>query len=219
MRRYDFPRHVMAMGLAALAGFIDALGFLKLGGLFVSFMSGNSTRLAVGLAAGTSVALTAAGLIGAFVGGVLAGALLARAAGQWRKQAVLGLVTLLLGVGGMLTVMAHAGDGLTLLMAAAMGAVNNVFQRNGEVSIGVTYMTGALVKLGQALAAALTGGPRLGWLPYLLLWLGLMTGAVAGAALFPVMDLRALWIACAFSALLLAWSVRMGPLPMASPLA
>ncbi|MGC4250611.1 MAG: YoaK family protein [Sphingobium sp.] len=219
MRRYDFPRHLLAMGLAALAGFIDALGFLKLGGLFVSFMSGNSTRLAVGLASGTSVALAAAGLIGAFVGGVMMGAILARAAGRWRKQAVLGLVTALLGIGGMLTAMGHAGDGLTLLMAAAMGAVNNVFQRNGEVSIGVTYMTGALVKLGQALAAALGGGAPFGWLPYLLLWLGLVSGAVAGAALFPVMDLAALWIACAFCALLLGWSFRMGPLPAASPLA
>lgn len=219
MRRYDFPRHLLAMGLAALAGFIDALGFLKLGGLFVSFMSGNSTRLAVGLAAGSGVALAAAGLIAAFVGGVLVGALLARTAGSWRKQAVLGLVTLLLGIGGMLAWLDHAGSGLTLLMAATMGAVNNVFQRNGEVSVGVTYMTGTLVKLGQALAGALTGGDPFGWLPYLLLWLGLVAGAVAGAVLFPVMDLTALWIACAFSALLLGWSFRMGPLPAASRLA
>ncbi len=213
MGRFDLPRYVLATGLAALAGFVDSLGFLKLGGLFVSFMSGNSTRLAVGLAGGSHVAMVAAELIAAFVAGVMVGALIARAAGPWRKQAVLALVTAMLGFGALATLAGHAGDGLTLWMAAAMGAVNNVFLRNGEVSVGVTYVTGALVKLGQSLAAALTGGAPFGWLPHLLLWLGLAAGAVAGAALFPVMGLMALWIACALSALLLLWSFRMGPLP------
>ncbi|MEJ7926576.1 DUF1275 family protein [Sphingobium sp. AN641] len=37
-----------AIALAFLAGYIDVLGFLTTSGFFVSFMSGNSTRLAVG---------------------------------------------------------------------------------------------------------------------------------------------------------------------------
>ena len=133
------------------------MGFLKLGGLFVSFMSGNSTRLGVGLAAGAAV----------------------------------------------------AG------MAAAMGTVNNVFQRDGEVSIGVTYMTGALVKLGQQLAVALSGWPRWNWLPYLMLWLGLVAGAMTGGGLFAMMGLHTLWIAVAFSGLLLWWSGHLGPVDLA----
>ena len=36
----------MAVLLAALAGYVDSIGFLQLGGLFVSFMSGNTTRMA-----------------------------------------------------------------------------------------------------------------------------------------------------------------------------
>ncbi len=56
-------------------------------------------------------------------------------------------------------------------MAMAMGAENIVFERNGEVSIGVTYMTGSLVKLGQRMVVALLGTDRLGWVPYLYLWL------------------------------------------------
>jgi uncharacterized membrane protein YoaK (UPF0700 family) len=161
------------------------------------------------------VAWTAAGLIGAFVGGVVAGALVARRAGPWRKQAVLGLSTLLLLCAALLTLSGEPGNGLTFLMAAAMGAVNNMFQRDGEVSIGVTYMTGALVKLGQQLSVALTGGARWNWLPYLLLWLGLVAGAVAAGWLFTLMDLHALWIATAFSALLLLWSCRLGPVGLA----
>lgn len=211
MRRHAPSRHVLAFGLAALAGLVDALGLLKLGGLFVSFMSGNSTRMAVGIATDPALARAAAGLIGAFTGGVFVGALVAKAAGRWRKPVVLVLVLVLLLSAALLA--GTTGNGLTLLMAAAMGATNNIFQRNGEVSIGVTYMTGALVKLGQGLASAVSGGPPLGWLPYLLLWLGLVAGAVAGALLFARMDIHALWVACLWCTLLLAWSIRLGPLP------
>ena len=210
MGAHPLPRYALAFGLAALAGMVDALGLLKLGGLFVSFMSGNSTRMAVGIAGGTAVAGMAMGLIGAFVGGVFGGAVIGRLAGRWRKQAVLATVL------GMLILAAlsadHPGDAITFLMAAAMGAVNNVFQRDGEVSISVTYMTGALVKLGQSLAVALTGGPRFGWLPHLLLWLSLVLGAVIGAALFMVLDLSALWVACGWCAALWGFSLYLGPL-------
>ena len=36
--------------------------------------------------------------------------------------------------------------------------------------LGLTYVTGALVKVGQLAAEALTGGARWGWAPNLLLW-------------------------------------------------
>jgi uncharacterized membrane protein YoaK (UPF0700 family) len=36
----------------ALAGYADGIGYLYLGSLFVSFMSGNSTRMGVSLAEG-----------------------------------------------------------------------------------------------------------------------------------------------------------------------
>jgi uncharacterized membrane protein YoaK (UPF0700 family) len=41
----------LACALSAVAGYVDGIGFLQLGGLFVSFMSGNSTRMGVSLAA------------------------------------------------------------------------------------------------------------------------------------------------------------------------
>ena len=43
---------LLACALSALAGYVDGIGFLHLGGLFVSFMSGNSTRMGVSLADG-----------------------------------------------------------------------------------------------------------------------------------------------------------------------
>jgi hypothetical protein len=45
-------------------------------------------------------------------------------------------------------------------MVLAMGAVNNAFQRGGEIAVGLTYMTGAPVRLGQGIGAALMGERR-----------------------------------------------------------
>lgn len=183
MTRYDRRHWLLAVGMAAMAGYIDATGFLELGGLFVSFMSGNSTRLAVGTVTDPPVALTAARLLAGFVGGVMIGTLLAHIAGRHRRPVLLAFVGCILACAG-------AGEGLpaaltTTALTIAMGAANTAFQRDGEVSIGVTYMTGTLVKFGQRLAGALIGGPRWAWLPYLLLWCGLVAGAVAGAIAYP----------------------------------
>ncbi len=47
--------------------------------------------------------------------------------------------------------------------------------------MAVTYMTGNLVKLGQAIVATFQGGDRWAWRTSLLLWLGLIAGAFSGA--------------------------------------
>ena len=189
------------MALAALAGYVDAVGFLVTGGYFVSFMSGNSTRLAVGLSAAAPQVVTLSALpIAAFVLGVIASSLVARWARNRRAAAVLGLVAALL-IGA-----AIAGEsGMILpaigLAAAAMGSENALFERDGEVAIGLTYMTGALVKFGQGLAAHISGQSRYAWMPYLALWMGLVAGAVAGAFAYAHFGAGALWIAAgAFTA-------------------
>ncbi|MBE7184686.1 MAG: DUF1275 domain-containing protein [Methylobacterium mesophilicum] len=210
MLRTDKRHWGLAVCLASLAGYVDAIGFLKLGGLFVSFMSGNSTRLAVGVATNSAIAVTAASLIGAFLLGVVLGALIAHRAGAWRKPAVLVFVSALLaGAAGL----DRLGDDAwsPLAMALAMGAANCVFQRNGEVSIGVTYMTGTLVKLGQRLASALLGGERFVWVPYLMLWCGLVAGALAGASLYPLVGANSLWGAAGLAGLLALLAYRLGP--------
>ncbi|MGV3478858.1 MAG: YoaK family protein [Sphingobium sp.] len=199
MIRHDRHAQRLAICLAMLAGFVDAVGFLKLGGLFVSFMSGNSTRLAVGLSEGSSFAWRAALLITAFVVGVVGGSLLP--ATKNRPRAVLAMVAALLLAAALadLLGMNNAAIGA---MALAMGCANTVFQRDGEVSIGVTYMTGTLVKLGQRIADALRGGAPTAWIPYLLLWLGLVAGAVAGSIGYMHAGLASLWIAATGAALL-----------------
>ncbi len=209
MTRTDRRDRLFAICLSALAGYVDALGFLSLDGFFVSFMSGNSTRVGVGLVTGAGAAVQATSLVGAFVLGVTGGTLVGRAAGPRRRAAVLLVVASLLAAAALLAAGA-APRAAAAVMAMAMGAENAVFQRDGEVSIGVTYMTGTLVKLGQRLATALSGGERLAWVPYALLWAGLVVGAAAGALAHRLVGLGGLWLA-AGAALLLASAARVEP--------
>jgi uncharacterized membrane protein YoaK (UPF0700 family) len=194
MTSYAKRVRLFAAGLSGLAGFVDAIGFISLGGFFVSFMSGNTTRLGVGLARNPDAALLAIGLIALFVTGVMAGTLTRRFT-PWRAAAsVLLLVAALLALAARLEAQGWP-TAAAAAMVLAMGAENTVFEREGEVHIGLTYMTGTLVRLGQHLTAAMLGGPPLAWLSYLLLWLGLAGGAAAGALLYPVLGPGTLWLA------------------------
>jgi len=197
-----------ATGLAFLAGFVDAVGFLKTGGLFVSFMSGNSTRLAVSLAARTELWTFALSLIALFLGGVILGSLLPPLAGPRRKPAAVGLMAMLLLSAATWQTLGWDRPMIAAL-ALAMGSANTIFQREGEVSIGVTYMTGTLVKLGQRIADAVRGGDRTAWVPYLVLWVGLMAGAVTGAVAFAWSPTVSLWSVATAATLMVAVAFRL----------
>ncbi len=184
---------VLAVVLAGIAGFVDAIGFVHLGGYFVSFMSGNTTRLAAGTAQeqGEVVAVTAA-LLAAFFLGVVVGAITALIGPP--RSAVLWVVTATQAAAAILAQFGFATAGL-ILMASSMGMLNSVFQRHGEVTVGLTYMTGTLVKAGQRLVDAFNGGPRWLWLRYILLWAGLAVGALCGAVAYRILSIQVLWLA------------------------
>ena len=183
----------LACALSALAGYVDSIGFLQLGGLFVSFMSGNSTRLGVYLAAGNwSSAAEATGLIVLFVIGAGAGSLI-----MFTRSAFCQCWVLLAEASLLAAAALCYGLGIAPLAIAAivlaMGLENSVFQVEGGAGLGLTYMTGALVKVGQLAAAALTGGQRWAWLPNLLLWAALVVGAICGALAYKWINLAAIW--------------------------
>lgn len=209
MRRLSPRVRLLAAGASLVAGYVDAVGFLALGGFFVSFMSGNTTRLGVGLAGSAQDGIVALGLIVTFVGGVTLGALLGKAAGTHRRSAVLVLVAALLA-GAILLHAAHAAAGFAA-MALAMGAENALFEHDGEIQVGLTYMTGTLVKAGQHLAAALVGGHRWAWIAYVAQWASLAVGALAGAVCYPRLGMNALWLPVALLVALALATFRTGP--------
>ncbi len=194
MNAIDRSRRWLAIAAAGLAGFVDAAGFLSAQGHFVSFMSGNTTRLGVDLVVEPARALIPALLISGFLLGVFLTALLvARAEGR-RKVIVLALVTLLL-TGAALARVLGATAAMLAFLVLAMGALNNTFQRDGAVSVGLTYMTGALVRFAQGLAARISGTGGEGWANWLMLWLGLAVGAATGAYALLAWPQVALWLA------------------------
>jgi len=209
MHRYDPARQRLALGLAGLAGLVDATGFVVAGGYFTSFMSGNTTRMGVELLERPALALAPLGLIGCFLAGVVAGAIIGRRVAGRHKRVLLGLVAALLGAGAGLLA---AGQPIPFLAlsATAMGLANNVFVRDGEVTVGVTYMTGALVRFGQGVAARLAGDPLPSTRGYGLLWSALAIGAATGGGLCLIAPTIA--ASTAFAAALALWglSFRIG---------
>jgi len=201
VNRLDRNARILAVGFAAMAGMVDAIGFLASGGFFLSFMSGNSTRLSVGVVEGAPYVGMVALLLLSFVGGVVAGSLIGRKnilAHAQRQAFILIIISLLLFAAPLIASLGYLLVGLCFA-AFCMGLENTLFEREGSVSFGLTYMTGALVKIGQGLATMISGGSRLDWVPYLLLWLGLISGAAVGALMFGILGYNSLWLPAAYA--------------------
>jgi uncharacterized membrane protein YoaK (UPF0700 family) len=173
-------RLVTALLLAAIAGMVDSVGFMELGGYFVSFMTGNSTRLGLNVAAHQwSSALSAAGLVALFVGGVTTGVLIRDHAGRRAPMAILLLEAALLSGAAILLDGSRPMWG-TVLLPVAMGLANVFLMSDSAVSIGVTYMTGTLVRVGVGLASLGEPGRARAITLDLMLWVSLVSGAVIG---------------------------------------
>jgi uncharacterized membrane protein YoaK (UPF0700 family) len=187
----------LACALSALAGYVDGIGFIHLGGLFVSFMSGNSTRMGVSLADGHwQDAAQALGLIALFVTGAALGSLIVLGRGANRQPWVLLVEALLLAAAAGCHALGFPQAAIAAIVLA-MGLENAVFQIDGGAGLGLTYVTGALVKAGQSIAAALSGGARWHWVPNMLLWAALVTGSLGGALAYHWLGLAAIWFAAA----------------------
>jgi uncharacterized membrane protein YoaK (UPF0700 family) len=187
--------------LAALAGMVDVIGYLHLHGLFVSYMSGNSTQLAAALGQGNLAAAgSIAKLVALFVLGATAGQVLAGVTGEWHMSWVLAGVTALLTLAALLAAAPEP-------MVFAMGALNASMHRAGSIPVSLTFVTGALVRFGQGLGEFLTRrSSELKWLAQAVPWLGLIAGATIGSAAFMRIGEAAIWVSVALAVLLLACS-------------
>lgn len=188
-------RHLtFGMILTGAAGFIDAVGFIELGGYFVSFMSGNTTQGGAALIEGAwPVVLMSLALVALFFAGGVIANLLALSNLRWGQTLVSGAV--LAGVAATLG-LTFAGlptSQTMLVLAATAGAQNAVLAAHGTVRLGATFVTGALYNAAQDLAFALHGKtPPWRWLQHLMIWLGLFAGAALGALLYKQVGINAL---------------------------
>ncbi len=190
-------RHLISgILLTGAAGFVDAVGFIELGGYFVSFMSGNTTQGGAALVAGAYpvFGLTMALVLLFFIGSVI-GAALAFSNLRWGPAAVSGAV--FLGVGlTMALVLAGVPTSIAMLvLAASAGAQNAILPMRSTVRLGATFVTGTLYTAGQELALALQGKvPPWRWLQHLGIWFGLLGGATLGALAYHSAGIHALFV-------------------------
>lgn len=156
---------VVAPALASVAGFIDAVGFITLRGLFVAHMSGNSVKFAVYAGRGNLGAAAPAGIaVVLFVAGVALGTVAAELASRRRLRSVASVVIVIqaalvaafmlygstLVVGH--SVRGHSLSGFYVLAALAvlsMGIQTSALRQLGGRRINTTYVTGVLTTLTQ----------------------------------------------------------------------
>jgi uncharacterized membrane protein YoaK (UPF0700 family) len=205
------PRHRVALMLLAMtSGALDAIGFLGLGGVFASVMTGNLVLL--GLGAGTRngiLAAHAAVAISGYVIGVTAGVRVAgdrspTGTGNWSTtvNAVLAIEFCLVVVFAVGWEIARGKPttpsqlALIGIAAAAMGLQGAAVRASTRAAVSTTYLTGTLTDVVATLASG--RALRLEWTGVGILAAALIGAALAGAAvlerpvLAPIVPLVAL---------------------------
>lgn len=198
--------------LAATGGFIDAITFIVLFGLFTAHLTGDTTRLGVDLGTQTLTgdAIARIAVIVVFVVGVAAGTSVLLVAGRvhLRRRALLTAEVVLLAVfmvaGTYWLDQSTVGKGSAELIALgsmaafAMGLQNVVIRNAAGLSVATTFMTGMLTAMAEDIAmwarARHDPVPRRKAFLHGGIWLCYISGGIAGAAAVTAWELRALCI-------------------------
>ena len=185
---------LLAAALALIAGFIDAYGMITYG-VYVSFMSGNTTQTGYQAAEGAfgPASLSALAIL-FFVVGSFAGTLLVEFAGRYARRVLYCVVAVgLAAIIGLTQLGALPGAAIASI-SFAMGIMNNALSRVGAQAVSLTFVTGSLSRVGSSLALALRRAPLRDaqgpWDTHLRralllarIWLGFLVGAfLSGAA-------------------------------------
>lgn len=194
MKQSKHTHTYLAIALTAVAGCVDAIGYLRLKHFFVSFMSGDSTQLAVATLRGDwGHAATAGAIVALFVAGVVAGRSVSAALGSWGRPIVLAIEALLLAAAALIGASMEIAIALATV---AMGVQNAAIDKEHTARIGLSYVTGTLVSMGDKLADALRSGAgeRWNWVPHLFHWSALVLGAACGTVGYEAWGLLALLV-------------------------
>ena len=173
-----------ALLLAGLAGASDSIGFLEFSQLFMSFMSGNTTRFGVAVSTEDwDGALRFGSVIALFCFGAFVGTLLAAWSGRWRLAVLLGVQAVLFSIGFV------SPDGSTAFplhaypIVLALGIQNATLQDEQGRSLALTYVTGTVVRFGAGVANILLHKPAPSFWIQAPLWAALTAGAIIGGVM------------------------------------
>src|SRR5215471_5141945 len=185
---------IEAVSLAMIAGYVDGYA-LRVFGIYVSFMSGNTTL--AGINAGQGLFFTALIPMLAIAGFVL-GSFLGNwfvQAGVRQAQRVLFLAAAAL-IACFVVLNLHPSQNANLslpILSMAMGLINPAVASVGREAINVTFVTGTLNKIGNHLALGVRHAQPANaegkWDTHFYraaleasLWLGFLTGAILSGA-------------------------------------
>ncbi|SEP78559.1 Uncharacterized membrane protein YoaK, UPF0700 family [Faunimonas pinastri] len=195
--------------LTGVAGWVDAIGFLRLGGLYTSFMSGNTTQLGIALShGGNGLAVAAFALVMLFVAGSFVGTILMLKVKPRPVPMLLLLEGVILSVAAALSVKTGVLVGM-LPLAFAMGLQNSTLGSAGDAHLGVTFVSGTLYRFGRDIARRVvgeTGGWE--WTRNGLIWLSLMVGALCGALSYAAFEVYGLGFPAVIVLMLALWATR-----------
>lgn len=197
------PKRHLAVTLAAVAGFVDVVGYLTMHHLFTAHMTGNASKLGVVLGrgdVGAAAPLALAPLL--FLAGVGAGTLLLDAASR--------RVVLLLQAALIAAFMLYAGlasadlYALEALATLALGLQAAALTEIGGRTVRTTYVSGMLTRFAQEAVRRLRGrGDREVQLRLVgAIWLAYVSGATFGG--WAIRDLSTWALAIPLAVLALA---------------
>lgn len=198
--------------LTFTTGVIDAASYLGLGHVFTANMTGNIVLLGFGIAGGSGLPVIspmvslAAFLIGAALGGRMAGALPARTLHLSRSILIeIGVVLLAAVLALVLDVTPDrfSGDLVIALLAFSMGVRNATVRRVKVADLTTTVLTMTLT--GLAADSPLAGGDGQGSGRRAAAVLAMLLGAIAGALLLKVDLALVLALACLLA--ILTWVI------------
>ena len=180
-----------------IAGFVDAYGMITYG-VFVSFMSGNTTQTGYQTAEGAfgPASLSALAIL-FFVIGSFAGTLMIELAGRYARRVLCcAVAAALAAIVGLTQYGVLSGAIAIAAISLAMGVMNNALSRVGAQAVSLTFVTGSLSRFGSSLALAVTRAPLRDaegpWDTHLRramllgrIWVGFLVGALLSGAATP----------------------------------
>lgn len=185
---------VLPIALSAIAGFVDAVGFLHLFGVFSANQSGNIILFGIALTgASPSPAWALATAIVAFMFGTAIGVLMTARMQPVRRAPLLLAVECALLATVAVLVIGPIGDQRPLssfwqavllsMTGVAMGVQTEVIRRVAGIAIATTYQTGAIAHIGEATATLVDAKERRAGLRLICAISAVLAGYIIGAAL------------------------------------
>jgi uncharacterized membrane protein YoaK (UPF0700 family) len=204
----------LAALLAALAGLVDAIGFLAFGHVFLASPDANATVLGASLSSRYDVALFAGAMVLSFVAGVMLITLVTHRAEQFRRTVVISGTALAL-IAAYFAFNANVAFAPAVLLAMAMGEAHCIFARDNADLDEAMSPSAQIARFGEALAQGRNGTNHRQIGLHASFWLAFLIGGLAGAGAWIAFDAGSFALAAGLAGVLTlrTWLIERDFLP------